>query len=999
MIESRLAKIILLDGSQLDFHITPEILTSNLLDMVASYLSLKDKEYFGISYMDSTSHRNWLQLDKKVLDHDLPKKTNILVFFFRVKFYIESIALTKDKVAVELFYQQAKYSIFQSEFELSNELIYELTALVLQSIYGDYKSEAETLKLLKNQSILPKSFVNAIPNSSFREQKIGSYYKKCANMNRGQCIVNYLTIIEKLVNYGVHYYEVKDKSNIKWYLGISFRGIGLYEHTNKVSPKKIFLWSKLENLYYRDRKFSIEVHESLSQLKELDSSSPELDIIDESFNPVKVYAWFASIPSLCKSIWLMAVSQHQFYLDKKQNKDVLLQYKSLNDLANELSSTTSSNVNNSTNPAEDDLMMLSDDTYNEKSQMLMLLKKKQEILLNKLNIKKTFFNKIKSKHQDIIEFSKCISEDKACIYNVMSLIKDLKYTVSESQQNQCQVFTDEDIEIQRKIMYMALNLASDPAAPHLKARRDFYERAKKKFTKLENSKENKEYYDSCSLSNTQSSDHMSQLTSNSNNNSCSEPLITSSRNYRGESESSEFSNGFHQTKLAQYFNEDVVVDLLDSVSPASIHRKDSYRRAQEHKLFLEANGSKANRNASGKRVKNILNESKSQYNNVMRPEQQMSFIDTNYSKPNSFLRSNSHNNHILNINNGNSTGNVNGTYSNGNNSYTNGNHSYSNGSSQPQLQKVFANNLYDVKNFKDEFLDNNNHNNKAKSVSPNELLGFEVNNLEDKLKTKEPQTDIENLNSQLKNTEISIKADQIRNISQRKNTSDSNVKLLADHNFYHISNKITNGNHNSPNHGTNQMSYQPPLNISNITYRDSQIQYKNNGHNNNGNRYEITDMFRYNNKYRRGGGLNSSSNSLVSLNESSASPNEDLNHTNSDTTNTQLIRSNPDLNDLIVQKKAQLNFTHSPKILSPVPTNGHNNKANFETNSEPLHGVMKKGEMSHNHSYSNNASLNLSIHTAEEFSIEMLSWLKNEANGNKMINDENVEKIDNATLV
>ena len=74
------------------------------------------------------------------------------------------------------------------------------------------------------------------------------------------------------------------------------------------------------------------------------SSQTELDVIDETFNPVKVYAWFASIPSLCKSIWLMAVSQHQFYLDKKQNKDVLLQYKSLNDLAFELSATNSSKI-------------------------------------------------------------------------------------------------------------------------------------------------------------------------------------------------------------------------------------------------------------------------------------------------------------------------------------------------------------------------------------------------------------------------------------------------------------------------------------------------------------------------------------------------------------------------------------------------------------------------------------------------------------------------------
>ena len=41
---------------------------------------------------------------------------------------------------------------------------------------------------------------------------------------------------------------------------------------------------------------------------------------EDNLNPVKVYAWFASIPTLCKSIWLMAVAQHQFFLDKKQTR-------------------------------------------------------------------------------------------------------------------------------------------------------------------------------------------------------------------------------------------------------------------------------------------------------------------------------------------------------------------------------------------------------------------------------------------------------------------------------------------------------------------------------------------------------------------------------------------------------------------------------------------------------------------------------------------------------
>ena len=72
-----------------------------------------------------------------------------------------------------------------------------------------------------------------------------------------------MSTVEKLSNYGVHFYEVKDKSNVKWLLGVSYRGIGLYDFNNRAVTSKLFPWSKLENLYYRDRKFSIEVHEAL----------------------------------------------------------------------------------------------------------------------------------------------------------------------------------------------------------------------------------------------------------------------------------------------------------------------------------------------------------------------------------------------------------------------------------------------------------------------------------------------------------------------------------------------------------------------------------------------------------------------------------------------------------------------------------------------------------------------------------------------------------------
>ena len=86
-----------------------------------------------------SGHRNWLQNDRKVLDHELSKKSGVLVLFFSVKFYIENIAYTKDRVAVELFFLQSRLSVYQGDLEINNELIFELGALVIQSLFGDYK--------------------------------------------------------------------------------------------------------------------------------------------------------------------------------------------------------------------------------------------------------------------------------------------------------------------------------------------------------------------------------------------------------------------------------------------------------------------------------------------------------------------------------------------------------------------------------------------------------------------------------------------------------------------------------------------------------------------------------------------------------------------------------------------------------------------------------------------------------------------------------------------
>ena len=78
----RQASIVLLDERRLEMHIQPRLYAGELLDLVASHIQLKEKEYFGLAVLDEHGHYTWLQLDRKILDHDLPRKPGLLLFHF-----------------------------------------------------------------------------------------------------------------------------------------------------------------------------------------------------------------------------------------------------------------------------------------------------------------------------------------------------------------------------------------------------------------------------------------------------------------------------------------------------------------------------------------------------------------------------------------------------------------------------------------------------------------------------------------------------------------------------------------------------------------------------------------------------------------------------------------------------------------------------------------------------------------------------------------------------
>ncbi|XP_029843527.3 FERM domain-containing protein 4A isoform X2 [Ixodes scapularis] len=427
MSDGRRSQVVLLDERRLDILIQPRLYACDLLDMVASHFNLKEKEYFGLAFLDETGHYHWLQLDKRVLEHDLPKKSSqgVLVLYFLVKYYVESISLLKDSATVEAFYLQCKSLIAKGSLEVDSETVFQLAALVLQATYGNYVDDQTTKNYLKKLPVLPTSTLKEHPSISFCEGKVIEQYQELAGRSRGSSIISYMNLVETMPTYGIHFYEVKDKGGIPWWVGLSCRGVSQYDYTDKKIPRKFFQWKLLENLYFRDKKFSIEVHNPRRVVHALSSFNVYEDVIEappEVFDPladaisdsttqvsvsrrtfgpgnVTVLVWFAATPSLTKSIWSMAIAQHQFYLDNNVGKRKIEDVGTLDKFAAELSkssqslssASTGSNLSRSASchslPAIKIEDHVNEETQAAKQEMLLALKARKEALEDALRKK------------------------------------------------------------------------------------------------------------------------------------------------------------------------------------------------------------------------------------------------------------------------------------------------------------------------------------------------------------------------------------------------------------------------------------------------------------------------------------------------------------------------------------------------------------------------------------------------------------------------------------
>uniref|UniRef100_A0A4W5QEP9 FERM domain containing 4A n=1 Tax=Hucho hucho TaxID=62062 RepID=A0A4W5QEP9_9TELE len=238
---------------------------------------------------------------------------------------------------------------------------------------------------------------------------------------------------------------------------------------------QVFQWRQLENLYFREKKFSVEVH---------DPRRASVTRRTFGHSGIAVHTWYAC-PALIKSIWAMAISQHQFYLDRKQSKSKIHAARSLSEIAIDLTETGTLKTSKLANMGSKGKIISgssgsllssgsqeSDSSQTAKKDMLAALRARQEALEETL----------KQRLEELKNI--CIREA-------------VRHTCTRAETNtQTKKFPEEELErlerefaIQSQITEAARRLASDPHVSSKKLRKQrktSYLNALRKLQEIEN---------------------------------------------------------------------------------------------------------------------------------------------------------------------------------------------------------------------------------------------------------------------------------------------------------------------------------------------------------------------------------------------------------------------------------------------------------------------------------------------------------------------------------
>ncbi|XP_017160365.1 band 4.1-like protein 1 isoform X5 [Poecilia reticulata] len=239
-------KVALLDSSEYEGEIEKHSKGQTLMDMVCEHLNLLEKDYFGLTFADTESQKNWLDPSKDIKKQ---MRNSPWQFAFAVKFYPPDPSQLTEDITRYYLCLQLRDDILSGRLPCSFVTHALLGSYAIQAELGDYDLDDHGSDYVGDFRFAPNQ-------TRELEERVMDLHRTYKGMTPAEAEMNFLENAKKLSMYGVDLHHAKDSEGIEIMLGVCANGLLIYRDRLRINR---FAWPKILKISYKRSNFYIKI--------------------------------------------------------------------------------------------------------------------------------------------------------------------------------------------------------------------------------------------------------------------------------------------------------------------------------------------------------------------------------------------------------------------------------------------------------------------------------------------------------------------------------------------------------------------------------------------------------------------------------------------------------------------------------------------------------------------------------------------------------------------
>uniref|UniRef100_A0A8C6WVC6 FERM domain-containing protein n=1 Tax=Neogobius melanostomus TaxID=47308 RepID=A0A8C6WVC6_9GOBI len=217
-----------------------------LVDLICEHLNLLEKDYFGLTFADCDTQKNWLDPSKEIKKQ---MRNSPWLFAFAVKFYPPDPSQLTEDITRYYLCLQLRDDMLSGRLPCSFVTHALLGSYTVQAELGDYDHDDHGSDYVSDFRFAPNQ-------SRDLEERIMELHRNYKGMTPAEAEMNFLENAKKLSMYGVDLHHAKDSEGIEIMLGVCANGLLIYRDRLRINR---FAWPKILKISYKRSNFYIKI--------------------------------------------------------------------------------------------------------------------------------------------------------------------------------------------------------------------------------------------------------------------------------------------------------------------------------------------------------------------------------------------------------------------------------------------------------------------------------------------------------------------------------------------------------------------------------------------------------------------------------------------------------------------------------------------------------------------------------------------------------------------